>query len=222
MKKKIFTVIILGLFLVGITGCGNSDENKWILKEDTNSNGRPDYGELICFNDDCFNVLTYDGNYIEMLASENIKIGEKNITVFSDKEPKYYGGAYNYLKDDFKGSNLELYINEYKNKLDDLGADIISTKVLDSDKLEELGCSVSVDYLRYNCKKVDTDFMTTSEYWVLLINKEYISGTSSYRDHSTYTNVKDLFYETQSPVDTKTELGIRPIIEISADKLYKE
>lgn len=222
MKKKLFTIILLGMFLLGITGCGNTDENKWIFKEDTNSNGRPDYGELICFNDDCFNVLTYDGNNIEMLASENINIGEKNITVFSDKEPKYYGGDYNYLVGDFDGSNLELYMNEYENKLNNLGADIKSTGILNSDKLEELGCSISVDYLRYNCKKVDTDFMTTSEYWVLLINKEYISGTSSYRDHSTYTNVKDLFYESTRPVDIKTELGIRPIVTISVDQLPKE
>ena len=27
MKKKIFTVIILGVFLLGITGCGNANEN---------------------------------------------------------------------------------------------------------------------------------------------------------------------------------------------------
>lgn len=221
MKKKIFTIITLGIFLIGVTGCGDTNENKWILTEDNNSNGRPDFGELICFNDECFNVLSYDGDYIEMLASKNIKIDDKNVTIFSDKEPKYYGGEYNYMGSDFNGSKVELYLNEYENNLNGLGAEIKSTYLLNSDKLKTLGCSISSDYVRYNCKDVDLDFMTTSDYWTLLINKKYISG-STYRDFSTYTNVKDLFYDTRHPINTKTELGIRPIVRIEASQLNKE
>lgn len=219
MKKKVFIILLLGLFLVGVTGCGDKNENKWLLKEDHNSNGRPDLGDLVCYNDECFNVLTYNGDYVEMLASKNIKIDETDVTVFSDKEPKYYGGQYNYLKDDFDGSKVEMYLNEYENNINNEGADIGSAYILDSDKLKEIGCTIAADYKSYLCKDIDIKFMTSSDYWTLLINKEYISGTSSYRDHSTYTNIKNLFYNSGTKVNTKTELGIRPVIRIKAEQL---
>ena len=74
MKKIITLFIILSMF-ININTTYAAQINSWNFKTDVNENGEADVGDEFCVAEECFRVVSNDGEKVVLFANYNLNVG---------------------------------------------------------------------------------------------------------------------------------------------------
>ena len=186
-------------------------------------------GTIITIGTENFYVYKYSNNIVYAIAKYNLKVGgiynngytaytpsevtnlqdsemrgwidgqseRKGTTPFSSSE--VHGTNYS----SYEGSIVEGYVNEYKSKLEAIGAEIEEARLITKEELEGLGCSSS----GYTCNSAPS-FIYSTSYW---------SGSAYNADFVWYVSSYASFYYNDYPYSTC--FGVRPVIGISISEI---
>ena len=186
-------------------------------------------GTVITIGTENFYVYKYSNNIVYAIAKYNLKVGgvynsgytaytpsevtnlqapemigyivgqseRKGTTPFSSTE--VHGTNYS----SYEGSIVEGYVNEYKSKLEAIGAEIEEARLITKEELEELGCSSS----GHTCGSAPS-FIYSTSYW---------TGSAFYTSYvwSVYSDAD--FYNLIYTSDNS--FGVRPVIGISISEI---
>ena len=160
----------------------------------------------ICIGDECFYVISSTDDTVTMLSKMNITLDDSPIqssstgttsfsstNYWSSTTSTYPAYVYN------ENSYIYEYVENYKNHLEGLGAEVNEARLITLEELEGLGCSQS----SYNCSEAPSWVYATS-YW---------SGSASNTVNVWYVNSNGLF--SRSRYDDDFDFGVRPVITIS-------
>ena len=188
-------------------------------------------GTVITIGTENFYVYKYSNNIVYAIAKYNLKVGgvynngytaytpsevtnlqdpemrgfitgqseRKGTTPFSSSE--VHGTGYN----SYEGSIVEGYVNEYKSKLEAIGAEIEEARLITKEELEGLGCSSS----GYTCSSAPS-FIYSTSYWSG-------SAKSLHNVWSVYSNAS--FTDNYYTNNYGTYFGVRPVIGISISEI---
>ena len=189
-------------------------------------------GTVITIGTENFYVYKYSNNIVYAIAKYNLKVGgvynndnysytaytssevtnlqdsemrgwidgqseKKGTTPFSSSE--VHGTNYS----SYEGSIVEGYVNEYKSKLEAIGAEIEEARLITKEELEGLGCSSS----GYTCSSAPS-FIYSTSYW---------SG-SAY-DAISVWGVYSNAYFSNYRYTYNYDFGVRPVIGISISEI---
>ena len=185
-------------------------------------------GTVITIGTENFYVYKYSNNIVYAIAKYNLKVGgvfNSSYTAYTPSEvtnlqdPEMIGhidgqerkGTTPFSSDEVHGTNyssyegsiVEGYVNEYKSKLEAIGAEIEEARLITKEELEGLGCSASST----TCSSAPS-FIYSTSYW---------SGSAydSYNVWSVYSHAR--FYN--SAYTSSTHFGVRPVIGISISEI---
>ena len=103
---------------------------------------------------------------------------------------------------DYSGSLIETYVNDYAVKLESMGVNIESARLITKEELIGLGCNDS----EYTCTGTDYPWIYSTSYW---------SGSASNTSRVWYVISDGMFGRKNFSNDD--EVGVRPVIIISKD-----
>ena len=186
-------------------------------------------GSEVCIEDECFYVMSNNNGTVTMLAKYNLYVGGeykngtwtaygdeatgiqnsdmygwnssgtyKGVTLFATQDHK--GSTLN----DYNGSIVKDYVDQYKVYLESLGAVIQNARLINSGEASSLGCSSMME----TCSGTFT-WLWRSSYWtsirestssVWTIFNDTVFGVYSWYGYSEYSS------------------GVRPVIEISSSE----
>ena len=188
-------------------------------------------GTVITIGPENFYVYKYSNNIVYAIAKYNLKVGgvynngytsytpsevtnlqdsemrgwidgqseRKGTTPFSSSE--VHGTNYS----SYEGSIVEGYVNEYKSKLEAIGAEIEEARLITKEELEGLGCSSS-GYSGYTCNSAPSFIYSTSYWSGSACNPSNVWGVYS------IANFDDVYTFDNS-------FGVRPVIGISISEI---
>ena len=188
-------------------------------------------GTVITIGTENFYVYKYSNNIVYAIAKYNLKVGGvynsgytaytpsevtnlqdsemrgwiigqsewKGTTPFSSSE--VHGTNYS----SYEGSIVEGYVNEYKSKLEAIGAEIEEARLITKEELEGLGCSSS-GYSGYTCNSAPSFIYSTSYWSGSACNPSNVWGVYS------IANFDDVYTFDNS-------FGVRPVIGISISEI---
>ena len=186
-------------------------------------------GTVITIGTENFYVYKYSNNTVYAIAKYNLKVGgvynssytaytpsevtnlqdsemrgwisgqseRKGTTPFSSSE--VHGTNYS----SYEGSIVEGYVNEYKSKLEAIGAEIEEARLITKEELEGLGCSASS-----NTCNTAPSFIYSTSYW---------SGSASYANN-VWLVFSDAYFSDYS-YSSNYSFGVRPVIGISISEI---
>ena len=189
-------------------------------------------GTVITIGTENFYVYKYSNNIVYAIAKYNLKVGgvynddtssytaytpsevtnlqdpemrgyiygqsvRKGTTLFSSSE--VHGTNYS----SYEGSIVEGYVNEYKSKLEAIGAEIEEARLITKEELEGLGCSSS----GYTCSSAPS-FIYSTSYW---------SGSANNTD-DVWIVYSDADFDSYPYTDYE-DFGVRPVIGISISEI---
>ena len=186
-------------------------------------------GTVITIGTENFYVYKYSNNIVYAIAKYNLKVGgvynngytaytpsevtnlqdsemrgwidgqseKKGTTPFSSSE--VHGTNYS----SYEGSIVEGYVNEYKSKLEAIGAEIEEARLITKEELVGLGCSSS----GYTCSSAPS-FIYSTSYW---------SGSAQGTYNLWRVSSDADFY--RSSYTTLNSFGVRPVIGISISEI---
>ena len=189
-------------------------------------------GTVITIGTENFYVYKYSNNIVYAIAKYNLKVGgvyndnngsytaytSSEVTNLQDPEMRglidgqsEWKGTTPFSSDEIHGTNyssyegsiVEGYVNEYKSKLEAIGAEIEEARLITKEELEGLGCSSS----GYTCNSAPS-FIYSTSYWSGSANDTnyvwYVSSRADFLyDYYTYSNF----------------FGVRPVIGISISEI---
>ena len=143
-------------------------------------------GTVITIGTENFYVYKYSNNIVYAIAKYNLKVGgvynngytaytPSEVTNLQDPEMRGYISGQSVRKgttlfsssevhgtnySSYEGSIVEGYVNEYKSKLEAIGAEIEEARLITKEELEGLGCSSS----GYTCSSAPS-FIYSTSYW---------------------------------------------------------
>ena len=189
-------------------------------------------GTVITIGTENFYVYKYSNNIVYAIAKYNLKVGgvynnssytvytSSEVTNLQDPEMRGYISGQSERKgttpfsssevhgtnySSYEGSIVEGYVNEYKSKLEAIGAEIEEARLITKEELEGLGCSAS----SYTCNTAPS-FIYSTSYW---------SGSaydaSSYYVWTVYSNADF----TSDYYTNSNSFGVRPVIGISISEI---
>ena len=157
----------------------------------------------ICIDTECFYVISSTDEVITMLSKNNITLTDvpvqhssMNPTVFSSDTKK----GINYS--DYNGSIVEQYVNNYYDYLTTLGIVPVEARLITSDELVKLGCSMEEYICPYE------SFITSTSYWT----------GSAYDFENIWYIDSDTIFEYRE-YSSNFSAGIRPVIVLSRSVL---
>ena len=195
-----------------------------------------DFGVLVTIGDQEFYTIGTEGNNVKMLAKHNLRVGNvctsssactsvENATGLQDATmigqpadnsyPRYGVVAFSTSSYSYSGSDVEDYVNDYKNILRTVyGVSVVEARILEKDDLinDVVGCKGDGFGGIAKCTTVP-DFFKTSSYWTsafvpMFPEVKYVYGirtgvgiSSSSGDYYTYKYI----------------YGVRPVIVLSKD-----
>lgn len=149
-----------------------------------------------CINSTCTEILNPTGlQYANLLTTNGHFYG---VTPFSNET--YHGDNFN----SYRGSLVEKYVNEYKEKLSSMNDNIDTVRLITKQELLDLGCDGTT------CSSSIPSYIYSSNYWTMTSYGE--SSTTVYMmiwQGGTSGGLYNASY------DYKTQFGIRPVIEIN-------
>lgn len=143
-------------------------------------------GSEVSIGDEMFYVVDQENNNVKLLRQENLDVGTVPFATTSSF-PSY------------EGSNVETYVNEYKEVIQNLGVNVTSARIITYEELEKLGCQGN----SWTCK-LAYPFVYSQSYWTTRV---YDSSCA----WAVFNSSKgfDCISLTSS-----TNLGVRPLLEI--------
>ena len=185
-------------------------------------------GSEICFGNECFYVVSSSENAVSLFAKYNLYVGNSidESYNYTELEPTYLQDSraigYNWnnkevypfvgvvpfsnVSNKYDGSVVEEYVNKYVEKLTQSGLKVSSSRLINKDELENLGC----DSTTYLCDKAPK-WVYSSSYWVGVPSD--IARYAWYVDNYSYF-VYTNYYSDFS-------FGVRPVIEVPLGYFYE-
>ncbi len=209
---------------------GQLKVSTWLLTGDMDLNGRADIGDLITIGTESFYVYSNDGNEIKALAQYNLKVGNEclgtwnqtpmeNTTGLQDSKMLGYKSgtgnvwhgtvAFSNSSSAYDNSEIKKYVDEYAKKLEKLGAKKITTRLITSAELKELGCNKTITISDIDSLiPKNKQFVYSTTYWLETPYNDslvrYVGTNGKYhREKYTAANLA----------------GVRPVVIISASEV---
>lgn len=157
------------------------------------------------YNDALFSYTAYTSNEVTNLQDPEMRgfidgqSDRKGTTPFSSDE--VHGTNYS----SYEGSIVEGYVNEYKSKLEAIGAEIDEARLITKEELEGLGCSEN----DYTFQTVPS-FIYSTSYW---------SGSAYDANSVWFVSSEPLFFRNRNNYVNYNSFGVRPVIGISISKI---
>ena len=188
-------------------------------------------GTVITIGTENFYVYKYSNNIVYAIAKYNLKVGgvynngytaytPSEVTNLQDPEMRGYVSGQSERKgttpfsssevhgtnySSYEGSIVEGYVNEYKSKLEAIGAEIEEARLITKEELEGLGCSSSGN----TCSSAPS-FIYSTSYW---------SGSAFDTTHVWGVYSIAYFGSINDGCSNNTTFGVRPVIGISISEI---
>lgn len=177
-------------------------------------------GSEVCYKTECFYVLDNNDKEIRLLSKYNLNVGGdyntnntyipySNYTNIQDsnmlghigegitaKGTIPYGESSNY-----NNSKVKPYVDNYKNKLEDIGLKVKEATLITKDELIKLGC----DEASTSCENTPSWVYSTS-YWTITPGDQYFE----------WIVLSDTKFD-QTYYGAESAYGVRPVITLSYD-----
>ena len=176
-------------------------------------------GSVICIGDECFNIISNDGETVTLLAQYSLGTNYRQSTTYS-KVSFATADGWDYTPGPKEidiqtwSSNPKNYVNNYVEYLNsELGDDLVSGDLITLTQLKSLGCTINDSY-NYTSSITCAD----STY------AEWIVNGQSWWTKSAYPHFSDNIYKVEQEGAFNGNLytssnGVRPVIELSIDKI---
>ena len=166
------------------------------------ANGELDIGTEVTINNERFYIMGIEGNNVKLFAKEKITYDENPVqdSTFAKPTPFSSDEQHGDIINDYKGSIVEGYVNNYKKTLESYGVEVIEARLITRNELGLLGCTTS-------------SFKPIAD-WVS-IPRNYWTGTADLSSIGIYT-MAYLSVSIINYYDAFT-FGVRPVIVISKD-----
>ncbi|MBQ6817901.1 MAG: hypothetical protein IJO27_05655, partial [Bacilli bacterium] len=179
------------------------------LLVDTNGNGIAELGDEVCIEDECFYVLTNDGNNIRMLAKYRIDVSDNTIRKIRLQNTGTMTTEFASDTSSYAVSIAKDLVGDYKVTLEGLGATISEATLLTYD--EVVTAPFNCQFTSFSC---DTNYS-----WLYRDGNTTKAGhwtRSAYNSYMVYTILANSSYNMS---DCDYTYGIRPVITIPTSAL---
>ena len=143
-------------------------------------------GSEVSIGDEMFYVVDQENNNVKLLRQENLDVGTVPFATTSSF-PSY------------EGSNVETYVNEYKEVIQNLGVNVTSARIITYEELEKLGCQGS----SWTCKSA-YPFVYSQSYWTARVY-DSMCAWAVFNSSKGYDCIS---------LTSSTNHGVRPLLEI--------
>ena len=186
-----------------------------------------DIGNEVCFAEECFYIISHDGNNIKLLAKYNLYVGgsyTSGLKPYGDEATglqssemdgislansgKERNGIVLFSNGtlEYEESNLYEHVQNYKSKLEDMGVSIEKAELITIEELESLGCDIS----KKDCKTSPFEWIYSSSYW-----------TKSIYSNSKIWAVRGDSGNLILNYPKGTDFGVRPVITVKESVIRK-
>ena len=187
---------------------------------------RFEVGKVVSIGNEKFNVISDNGNTVTMLAQYNLDTSYRqstteNAVTFSDVAGWTYSPGPKEIDIQQYDGNAKTYVNEYVSYLKRLvGDSSLTGNLISMTELKSLGCTITDDYgysTTLNCNN--------SLYTSWLLNSQKMWTRSAFNQTTGFVwsmwGTGVFYYNSYNGSDNAVR-GIRPIITVSKNALFKE
>lgn len=143
-------------------------------------------GSEVSIGDEMFYVVDQENNNVKLLRQENLDVGTVPFATTSSF-PSY------------EGSNVETYVNEYKEVIQNLGVNVTSARIITYEELEKLGCQGN----SWTCQSA-YPFVYSQSYWTARVY-DSMCAWAVFNSSKGYDCIS---------LTSSTNHGVRPLLEI--------